>query len=54
LPDVKPAVVYDPEFTAGRYGVYVEAGSDRVDEARKIMNAQEPIELREGEGEDDA
>ena len=54
LPDVKPAVVYDPEFTAGRYGVYVEAGFDRVDEARKIMNAQEPIELREGEGEDDA
>ena len=54
LPDVKPAVVYDPEFTAGRYGVYVEAGSDRVDEARKIMNAQEPIELREGEGEHDA
>jgi ActD protein len=53
LPDVKPAVVYDPEFTAGRYGVYVEAGSERVDEARKIMNAQEPIELREGEGEGD-
>ena len=54
LPDVKPAVVYDPEFTAGRYGVYVEADAARVDEARKIMNAQEPIELREGEGEDDA
>ena len=51
LPDVKPAVVYDPEFTAGRYGVYVEADAARVDEARKIMNAQEPIELREGEGE---
>lgn len=54
LPDVKPAVVYDPEFTAGRYGVYVEASAERVDEARKILNAQEPIELREGEGEDDA
>ena len=49
LPNVKPAVIYDPEFTAGRYGVYVEASSDRLDEARRIMNEQEPIELREGE-----
>jgi hypothetical protein len=48
LPDLKPAVVYDPEFTAGRYGVYVEAPSERLEEARKIMKAQEPIELREG------
>ena len=48
LPNVKPAVVYDPEFTAGRYGVYVEAEGGRLDEARKIMNAEEPIELREG------
>ena len=48
LPNVKPAVVYDPEFTAGRYGVYVEADANRLEEARKIMNAEEPIELREG------
>jgi len=48
LPNVKPAVVYDPEFTAGRYGVYVEADPTRLEEARKIMNAEEPIELREG------
>ncbi len=48
LPNVKPAVVYDPEFTAGRYGVYIEADGSRLDEARKIMNAEEPIELREG------
>jgi hypothetical protein len=48
LPNVKPAVVYDPEFTAGRYGVYVEADGSRLEEARKIMNAEEPIELREG------
>ena len=48
LPNVKPAVVYDPEFTAGRYGVYVEADETRLEEARKIMNAEEPIELREG------
>jgi hypothetical protein len=49
IPNIKPAVVYDPEFTAGRYGVYVEATADRLDEARRIMNAQEPVELREGD-----
>ncbi len=48
LPNLKPAVVYDPEFTAGRYGVYIEAEGSRLDEARKILNAEEPIELREG------
>jgi len=49
LPNIKPAVIYDPEFTAGRYGVYVEAEGARLDEARKIMNAEHPLELREGE-----
>lgn len=48
LPDLKPAVVYDPEFTAGRYGVYIEAEGARLEEARRIMKAEEPIELREG------
>lgn len=48
LPVLKPAVVYDPEFTAGRYGVYVEAEGARLEEARTIMNAEEPIEMREG------
>ncbi len=52
LPNLKPAVVYDPEFSAGRFGVYVEAGGDRLEEARRIMNAQEPVELREGESAD--
>jgi hypothetical protein len=49
LPNIKPSIIYDPEFTAGRYGVYVEADGARLDEARRILNAQEPIELREGE-----
>ena len=53
LPDVRSAVVYDPEFTAGRYGVYVETESGRLDEARNILSGQEPIELREGEGSAD-
>jgi hypothetical protein len=48
LPVIKPAVLYDPEFTAGRYGVYVQAEGSRLDEARKILKAQEPIEMREG------
>lgn len=48
LPNLKPAVVYDPEFSAGRYGVYVEASGDDLERARTIMNEQEPIELREG------
>ncbi len=49
LPNVKPAIIYDPEFTAGRYGVYVEAEGSRLDEARKILDAEQPLELREGE-----
>lgn len=49
LPDLKPSVVYDPEFSAGRYGVFVDAPAGRADEARTILNAQEPAELREGE-----
>jgi hypothetical protein len=41
-------VIYDPEFSAGRYGVYVDAPNERADEARRILQAQEPVELREG------
>lgn len=48
LPDVKPSVIYDPEFSAGRYGVLVEAPAERADEARRILRAQEPVEFREG------
>ncbi|HIC15884.1 MAG TPA: DUF3341 domain-containing protein [Gemmatimonadetes bacterium] len=52
LPSIKPTVVYDPEFSSGRYGVYVEGSHQRLEEARRIMNEQEPIELREGEADD--
>ncbi|MGD8321553.1 MAG: DUF3341 domain-containing protein [Gemmatimonadota bacterium] len=48
LPDVKPSVIYDPEFSSGRYGVYVEAPAERADEARRILEKQEPVDLREG------
>lgn len=47
LPAVKPPVIYDPEFTNGRYGVHVDAPGERVEEARKILKAHEPTELRE-------
>jgi hypothetical protein len=47
LPHLKPLVVYDPEFSAGRFGVYVAAPPERVDEARRILSAQDPAELRE-------
>lgn len=48
LPLIRPRIVYDPEFSAGRYGVYVEAPPDRIDEARRIIQTHEPAELREG------
>jgi len=47
LPRLKPLVVYDPEFSAGRFGVYVAAPPEKIAEARKILSAQEPAELRE-------
>lgn len=48
LPGFKPAVVYDPEFSSGRFGIYVEASGPRLDEARSILQKHEPAELREG------
>jgi hypothetical protein len=47
LPNLKPLVVYDPEFSAGRFGVYVSTDPQRMDEVRAILKAQEPAELRE-------
>jgi hypothetical protein len=47
LPNIKPLVVYDPEFSAGRFGVYVSASAEKVGEARKILTDQAPAELRE-------
>jgi mono/diheme cytochrome c family protein len=47
LPYIKPMVVYDPEFSAGRFGVYVTVAADHVDQARAILQGQDPAELRE-------
>jgi hypothetical protein len=52
LPNLKPQVVYDPEFSAGRFGIYVSAPAKRVNEARRILSEGGPAELREeAEGE---
>ena len=47
LPYIKPMVVYDPEFSAGRFGVYVTVATDRLDPARGILQGQDPAEIRE-------
>lgn len=47
LPNLKPLVVYDPEFSSGRFGVYVSASADRMEEARTILSDRGPAELRE-------
>lgn len=46
LPSLRPMVVYDPDFSNGRYGVFVRAEGDRLAEAQKILEAEEPSELR--------
>jgi hypothetical protein len=48
LPGFKPPVVYDPEFSSGRFGIFVEADGDRLAEARSILEKHEPAEVREG------
>lgn len=48
LPQTAPRVVYDPEFTAGRYGVQVAATGQRLEKARAILQKHQPDELREG------
>ena len=47
LPHTKPLVVYDPEFSSGRFGLYVPAPEGKLDEVRSILQRHEPVELRE-------
>ncbi len=47
LPFVKPMVVYNPEFSAGKFGVYVTVAADHLDRARSILKGQDPAEIRE-------
>jgi hypothetical protein len=48
LPNVTPAVIYDPEFSAGRYGIFVSASGTDLDRAREILRKHDPEETREG------
>ena len=47
LPHTKPMIVYDAEFVAGRFGLYVTAQGDELDEARRILKRHEPSLLSE-------
>jgi len=42
VPDLKSDVVYDPEFSSGRYGVYVTAPGDRLGRARQLLESSGP------------
>ncbi len=47
IPDIRSQVVYDPEFSSGRFGVYVTAAPERFDEARQILEAHAPARLQD-------
>ena len=47
VPSLKTDVVYDPNFSAGRFGVYVTAAADRLPAARKILEANGPSNLQD-------
>ena len=47
LPNSSSSVVYDPEFSAGRFGLHVPAAGRRLADARSILEKHQPEELRE-------
>jgi hypothetical protein len=47
LPRAKLEVVYDPSFSAGRFGVYVVAPPGRAQEAEGILRESGAVEVRE-------
>jgi Alternative complex III, ActD subunit len=47
LPNTTSSVVYDPEFSSGRFGLHVPAEGGRLEEARSILEKHQPEELRE-------
>lgn len=49
LPSTRPMVVYDPEFSSGRYGVYVPASGEGLGRAREILDRYDPVEIREAD-----
>lgn len=47
LPRARPRVIYDPAFSAGRFGVYAEVPPDRTSEARSVLQETGAIDVRE-------
>ena len=47
VPSLKTDVVYDPDFSSGKFGVYVTATGDRLVAARKILEAGGPSRVQE-------
>lgn len=47
LPNTRPLVVYDPGFSAGRFGVWVPATGAKLGQAKGILQSAGPVELRE-------
>jgi hypothetical protein len=47
LPRTRLQVVYDPSFSAGRFGVYVAPSGGREGDVRKLLNDNGAVEIRE-------
>jgi len=47
LPHRQRIVIYDPEFSAGRFGVFVPVEDEEAEEVRGILQECHPIEIRE-------
>ncbi len=47
VPDLKSNVIYDPQLSAGRFGVYVTASAGRLGAARDILEANDPALVEE-------
>lgn len=47
LPNRKPLVIYDPSFSADRYGIHVTPPADKAVEARTILRDAGAVEVRE-------
>ena len=47
IPHTKPLVVYDPEYTAGRFGIYAPGDVGQMDGLRRILESHNPVEVRE-------
>lgn len=47
LPNRKPLIIYDPSFSADRFGIQVDPAAGRADEAREILRSAGAVEVRE-------